>query len=131
MDWWGQLYYYAGLQCFQQAIEKAGTLDQSVIRDILATEHFTTVLGDTWFEDSNGNHPIAAGGLHTVGLKCDGTVVPVGATGYGQCNVTGWTNIVQVAAGYGHTVGLKSDGHVVAVGLNGNGQCNVGSWRLR
>lgn len=62
MDWWGQLYYYAGLQCFQQAIERAGTLDQSVIRDILATEHFTTVLGDTWFEDVNGNHPIAEGG---------------------------------------------------------------------
>ena len=62
MDWWGQLYYYAGLQCFQQAIERAGILDQSVIRDILATEHFTTVLGDTWFEDANGNHPITAGG---------------------------------------------------------------------
>lgn len=62
MDWWGGLYYYAGLQCFQQAIKSAGTLDQSEIGYKLATEHFDTVLGDTWFEDANGNHPITAGG---------------------------------------------------------------------
>lgn len=62
MDWWGGLYYYAGLQCFQQAIEMAGTLDHSVIRHKLATEHFDTVLGETWFEDAYGNHPITVGG---------------------------------------------------------------------
>ena len=28
LDWWGHLPYYAGLQCFEQAIEKAGTLDR-------------------------------------------------------------------------------------------------------
>jgi branched-chain amino acid transport system substrate-binding protein len=49
-DWWGHCYYWAGLEFFQQAIEKAGTLDQKVIRDIMATSHFTTVLGDTWYE---------------------------------------------------------------------------------
>jgi alpha-tubulin suppressor-like RCC1 family protein len=65
-----------------------------------------------------------------VGLKSDGTVVAVGnnPTGVG-CNVTGWTDIVQVAAGSsGYTVGLKSDGTVVAVGSNDYGQCNVGNW---
>ena len=71
---------------------------------------------------------VAAGLLHTVGLKSDGTVVAVGYNTYGQCNVTGWTNITQVAAGYWHTVGLKADGTVVAVGYNADGQCNVGGW---
>jgi hypothetical protein len=71
---------------------------------------------------------VAAGGLHTVGLKCDGTVVAVGDNGFGECNVGNWTGIVQVAAGYQHTVGLKADGTVVAVGLNTYGQCAVGNW---
>jgi branched-chain amino acid transport system substrate-binding protein len=50
IDWWGGAYYWAALQCLEQAIEKAGTLDQTKIRDIMATEHFETVLGDTWFD---------------------------------------------------------------------------------
>ena len=50
-DWWGHPLYWAGLEIWKQAIEKAGTLDQTKIRDIIAKEHFTTVLGDTWFEN--------------------------------------------------------------------------------
>jgi hypothetical protein len=86
----------------------------------------------------NGNYEItavfaprfmtSAGGYHTVGLRTTGTTVAVGYNGNGQCNVGGWTDIVQVAAGELHTVGLRSDGTVGAVGYNGNGQCNVGSW---
>ena len=71
---------------------------------------------------------VAAGSWHTVGLKSDGTVVAVGDHIYGQCNVGGWSAILQVAAGGYHTVGLKSDGTVVAAGWNNNGQCNVGGW---
>jgi alpha-tubulin suppressor-like RCC1 family protein len=72
-----------------------------------------------------------------VGVRADGTVVAVGHPDYGQCNVSGWTDIKQVppgeyyhtmAAGYGHTVGVKSDGTVVAVGYNDDGQCEVGDW---
>lgn len=72
---------------------------------------------------------IAAGTDHTVGLKLDGTVVAVGRNDYGQCNVSGWTDIVAIAAGGMHTVGLRSDGTVVAVGDNENGQCNVSEWK--
>ena len=36
----------------------------------------------------------------------------------GQCDVSGWRDIVAVAAGKFHTVGLKRDGTVVAVGWN-------------
>jgi branched-chain amino acid transport system substrate-binding protein len=51
LDWWGHLFYWAGLQFFEKAIEKAGTLNQKKIRDIMATEKFDTVLGPTWFEN--------------------------------------------------------------------------------
>ena len=63
-----------------------------------------------------------------MGLKSNGTVVAVGCNALGQCDVGGWTDIVQVAAGGYHTVGLKSDGTVVAVGRNLLGQCDVDTW---
>jgi len=66
---------------------------------------------------------------HMVGLKSDGTVVAVEDNDYRQCDVGGWTNIIQVAAD-GDTVGLRSDGTIVAVGCHYNtGQCYVG-WML-
>jgi hypothetical protein len=71
---------------------------------------------------------VAAGSEHTVGLKSNGTMVAVGYNYSGQCDVSGWTDIVQVAAGGFHTVGLKSNGTVVAVGYNYSGQCDVGGW---
>jgi hypothetical protein len=45
-----------------------------------------------------------------------------------ECDVGGWTDIIQVAAAWHHTAGLKSDGTVVAVGENRWGECDVGSW---
>jgi branched-chain amino acid transport system substrate-binding protein len=51
LDWWGHDVYWCGLEVFQQAIERAGTLDQKKIRDIIANEKFTTILGETWFEN--------------------------------------------------------------------------------
>jgi len=50
LDWWGHLPYYGSLQFFEQAIEEAGTLDQAVIRDVMASETFETALGPTWYE---------------------------------------------------------------------------------
>ena len=72
---------------------------------------------------------ISAGYSHTVGLKADGTVVAVGWNEYGQCDVSGWKDMVAVGAGFGHTVGLKTDGTVVAIGENTYGQCDVDRWR--
>jgi len=48
---------------------------------------------------------VAAGGMHIVGLKSDGTVVAMGDNNDRQCNVGNWTGIIQVAAGCLHTVG--------------------------
>ncbi len=52
MDWWGGAYYYAALECFGQAVEKANSLDNTKVRDVLAKERFQTVLGETWFDMS-------------------------------------------------------------------------------
>jgi hypothetical protein len=71
---------------------------------------------------------VAAGYKNTVGLKSDGTVVAVGDNDYGQCEVGGWTDIIEVTTGFLYTVGLKADGTVVAAGLNEYGECNVGGW---
>jgi alpha-tubulin suppressor-like RCC1 family protein len=81
---------------------------------------------------------IAAGRRHTVALKSDSTVVAVGDSKYGQCEVGDWCDIVDVAAGnvhmatntgHTHTVGLKADGTVFASGWNKHGQCEVSDWR--
>ncbi len=76
---------------------------------------------------------VAAGLYYTVGVRGDGTVVAAGPPpgsyfDSGQCDVGGWTDIVQVTAGERHTVGLAENGTVVAVGWNGWGQCDVGGW---
>jgi|GEM_PF-1608876 len=72
---------------------------------------------------------VAAGEVHAVTLKTDGTLLATGIDRYGQLDVAAWTGIVQVTAGLDHTVGLRRDGTVVATGHNGEGRCNVGDWR--
>jgi len=51
MDYWGHAFYQAEVEIFQQAIEKAGTLDNKKVAEVMKTEHFQTVLGDTWFDN--------------------------------------------------------------------------------
>jgi branched-chain amino acid transport system substrate-binding protein len=55
---WGTLFYYSSLQFFQQAIEEAGTLDQTKIRDIMASKTYQTAMGPFNFTKGiNLNHP--------------------------------------------------------------------------
>ena len=68
------------------------------------------------------------GFYHTVGLRRDGTVLAAGDDSFGQCEVSGWTDVTAVAAGAWHTVGLRSDGTVLAVGRNSENQCDVSGW---
>lgn len=51
LDWWGHNIYWASLQILEQAILKAGTLDNSKLKDVIAKEKFDTILGPTWFKD--------------------------------------------------------------------------------
>ncbi len=50
MDWWGGAPYYSTLQALGEAIEKAGTLDQAKVLEVLNTEHFETISGDWYYE---------------------------------------------------------------------------------
>ena len=59
MDWWGAIVYQAQLEYFKQAIEYADTLDTDALLEVYRTKHFTTLLGDTYW-DIQGD---AGGGL--------------------------------------------------------------------
>ncbi len=72
---------------------------------------------------------VSAGVAHTVGLRADGTVVAVGDNEYGQCEVSGWTDVVAVSAGGSHSVGLRADGTVMAAGSIEYGRCDVSDWQ--
>ncbi len=50
---------------------------------------------------------------HTVGLKCDGTVVAVGDNTFGQCDVGSWRDVVAIAAGDWFTAGLTKSGNIL------------------
>lgn len=70
---------------------------------------------------------ICIGTNHLAMLKEGGSVF-AGFIDSPACNVSNWSNIVQISAGNFHTVGLKSDGTVVAAGRSDPGACNVTDW---
>jgi hypothetical protein len=71
-------------------------------------------------------YSIAAGALHTMVLRTDGTVLVWGTNVFGQTNVpVGLSNVVAIAAGINHCLALKSDGTLAAWGDNGFGQGSI------
>ena len=70
---------------------------------------------------------IAAGDVHTVALKNDGSVVAWGGNTSGQSTipVAAMSGVTGIAAGFFHTVALKNNGTVVVWGDNSYGQRNV------
>lgn len=72
---------------------------------------------------------ISAGGLRTLALRSDGTVVNAGWTGQGKYVTTNWSDIVAVSAGGTAGYGLKADGTVVVTGPNYRGENNINSWK--
>mgnify|MGYP002623598449 CR=1 FL=1 len=64
-----------------------------------------------------------------LGINADGTVVGSGNSSWGNLNISGWSDIVDVACGDMHSVGLRSDGTVVACGRDYYGQVShVKDW---
>jgi len=76
---------------------------------------------------TNGNIvAVAAGGLHQLALRDDGTVFAWGSNNSGQTNVPpGATNVIAIAAGTSHSLALRADGTVVGWGLNTSGQATA------
>ncbi len=82
---------------------------------------------------------IAAGRLHTLVLKHDGTVWAWGWNASGQLGdgtttnntipvrVEGLTDVISIATGYSHSIALKRDGTVWAWGNNIFGQLGIGT----
>ena len=77
---------------------------------------FTTGRNVTQFQSSpvaglSNLVAIAGGGLHSLGLRNDGTVVAWGSNSNGQTNVpAGLSNIVQIAGGGAHSLAVGDDG---------------------
>jgi len=72
---------------------------------------------------------IACSIYHCVAVKPDGTVIATGKNDNGQCNVSGWRNIVAVDCDYDGTVGLTAQGTVVYTGSTYHRQNQCTSWR--
>ncbi len=69
---------------------------------------------------------LAAGQVHSLALKADGTVEAWGYGGDGRTSVpAGLSAVVAVAAGNSHNLALRINGTVVAWGLNDYGQSSV------
>ncbi len=68
---------------------------------------------------------VAAGYLHSVAVKTDGSLVAWGWNSDGQCDVPLGNVYAAVAAGYTHSVALKSDGSLAAWGGNWDGETDV------
>ena len=81
---------------------------------------------------------ITAGGMCTVGLKYNGSIIATGIIKEITDALLSWKNIVKVDVGgivttknkfFTHIIGLRADGSVVATGNNRYHQCNVSGWK--
>lgn len=69
---------------------------------------------------------IAAGDLHSLALKADGSVVAWGDNSYGQTNVpASATNVIAIATECCHCLAIKTDGSVIAWGFNDSGETDI------
>ncbi|HWQ58666.1 MAG TPA: hypothetical protein VN540_06565 [Clostridia bacterium] len=59
---------------------------------------------------------VAAGYVHSLGLRTDGTALSAGHDYYGQRQVGAWTDVMYIAAGKSVSIGVKADGTVVLAG---------------
>jgi ABC-type branched-subunit amino acid transport system substrate-binding protein len=62
MDWWGGAYYYVGLDMLQAAISTASEYSALAVRDVMASQKLTTILGETYYTKYNGTFPIGSSG---------------------------------------------------------------------
>ena len=70
---------------------------------------------------------IAAGVLHSLALKADGSIVGWGSNSDGQTTIpaSATNGVVAIAAGSAYSLALKADGSIVGWGSNSDGQTNI------
>jgi alpha-tubulin suppressor-like RCC1 family protein len=73
-------------------------------------------------QELSGLTSIAAGWVHSLTLKSDGTIVGWGYNYYGQAAPPAGNDFIAIATGYSHSLALKSDGSIVCWGANSSGQ---------
>lgn len=119
-------------------------LDQEARRNLISKEHADSAAKLSKPQVQNNAHPtipelrtklvyahrmISCGELHSVALTETGEVIATGANSKGQCDTTGWKNIINISAGPYHTIGLADDGTARAVGEGRQGQCQLNYMR--
>ena len=62
MDWGGGAYYYVGLDMLAAAISTAANYTALAVRDVMASQKLTTILGETYYTTYNGTWPIGSSG---------------------------------------------------------------------
>jgi branched-chain amino acid transport system substrate-binding protein len=90
-DWWGHPLYWGAYEYWKQAVEMSGSTDQDALRNIFATQHFETILGDTWFTTFGDGGGLMAKESHT------------GEVGQWQneaCEIVGYDGVLDVLPNY-------------------------------
>jgi hypothetical protein len=62
MDWWGGAEYYVGLDMLGKAIAAADEYTALAVRDVMASQKLTTILGETYYTKYDGTWPIGSSG---------------------------------------------------------------------
>jgi branched-chain amino acid transport system substrate-binding protein len=88
-DWWGHPCYWAGLQALGSAIEKAGTLDNDKVRDVLANGTLDTVFGPTTYTNNILDYKVHTGEMGQWQNELPVIVGPKDLTEYPNMVVTG------------------------------------------
>lgn len=79
-------------------------------------------------ESAAGVSMVDIGADHVVVRHIDGSVSAYGENANGECDVTGWSDVVWVSAGDGFTVALTSEGKALFAGSNGYCQRLCTKW---
>ena len=113
-------------------IKRDGTVDTQWYQDYYDDfyDYDTETYEEVYHTDDWRNVSVLrAGSDHIVGLTDSGRVYATGNNEDGQCNVSGWSKIVDIAAFNNTTIGLRSDGTVVMTGENESDCSEAKMWK--